>query len=68
MTLNLGLGLTASGLSGLGLTRTGASGELVAFLKGAGDLDKYAAKLVENGFAEVESLSDWEVSCNKCML
>ena len=74
--LTLGFGLTASGLTSSGLTRSGlsassragasghgsASAALVAFLRGAGDLDKYAGALVEQGFVEVESLADQEVT------
>ena len=62
LTLNVGFGLTASGLTGLVRTSR-ASVELEDFLKGAGDLDKYAGKLADNGFAEVDSLADREVSC-----
>ena len=62
VTLNMGFGFTTTGLTSLGLTRSSkASSALVAFLKGAGDLDKYAAKLAEHGFGEVESLTDREV-------
>ena len=60
-SLTLGLGLTATGLTGLGLIQPGESA-MVTFLKCAGDLDKYAAKLAEHGFVEVEALADREVT------